>query len=362
MRVAVVGGGILGWSIALRLSQQGAEVTVCSRPQPDARPCPLTGLLAPQLEAHGPGPHLEASVRSRAMFPAFLDELRHETGLQVPYRPCGALRLAQDEDEAHRLDAEGAWQRACGLRAELLGAREARALEPSLREPLVAALHLPDDHWVDGPALRTAVEQAARRAGATSRPFLALSLLSKPGSGLALDGAPLLADAVVVSGGAAALPALARFASSWALGPLPLPSCRLCVARAPTLALAGPTAVVVPQGGTEVAIAHWIAHDRLARRTPLPSSGDLVDQVAQMWAFEPDPTPVRTTTGNSWECSDGLPVVGPLPMPGLSVAAGFSRSTALLAPLVARRVADGVLDRRTTVESKAWRPSRFKAA
>ncbi|HSP79906.1 MAG TPA: FAD-dependent oxidoreductase, partial [Myxococcaceae bacterium] len=95
VNVVIVGGGVMGCGIALRLAQAGARVTVLERSIPGAEASSAAGgILAPQQEAEGPGPFLELCLRSRGMYPDFAAELLALTGVDVAYRPCGVLQLA----------------------------------------------------------------------------------------------------------------------------------------------------------------------------------------------------------------------------------------------------------------------------
>ena len=57
--IVIVGGGIMGSAIALRLAQRGLRVTVIERGIPGAEASSAAaGILGPQMEAEGPGPLL----------------------------------------------------------------------------------------------------------------------------------------------------------------------------------------------------------------------------------------------------------------------------------------------------------------
>src|SRR4051812_47538582 len=94
--VAVIGGGIMGCAVALRLCQRGIGVTVIERGIPGAEASSAAaGILGPQMEAEGPGPLLELGLRSRALYPALAAELRadeHRRRLRPLRRPGGGLR------------------------------------------------------------------------------------------------------------------------------------------------------------------------------------------------------------------------------------------------------------------------------
>src|SRR5437870_5285915 len=115
--VIIVGGGVVGCSIALRLAQANVRTIVLEKAIPGAEASSAAGgILAAQEESHGPGPMFELSIASRAKFAALAAELRELTGVDVGHRETGLLSVCfSDADEA-RLEARYAWQRAAGHR------------------------------------------------------------------------------------------------------------------------------------------------------------------------------------------------------------------------------------------------------
>ena len=66
----------MGCAIALRLAQRGVRVTVIERGIPGAEASSAAaGMLAPQMEADGPGPMLDMGMHSRALYPSLAVEL-----------------------------------------------------------------------------------------------------------------------------------------------------------------------------------------------------------------------------------------------------------------------------------------------
>src|SRR3954466_15385597 len=144
--VAIVGGGVMGCAIALRLAQRGVSVTVVERGIPGAEASSAAaGILGPQWEAEGPGPLLDLGLRSRALYPAFASELREIAGIDIGYAKAGLLEVALDEEGERALAARRAWQYARGLRAEMVAGSELRQLEPSLGPEVRSGIRLPDE-------------------------------------------------------------------------------------------------------------------------------------------------------------------------------------------------------------------------
>jgi glycine oxidase len=109
--VAIIGGGIMGSAVALRLAQRGVGVTVVERGIPGAEASSAAaGILGPQMEAEGPGPLLELGLASRALYPSLAAELRDATGIDVGYDRSGVLAVALDDAGELELVNRRAWQ------------------------------------------------------------------------------------------------------------------------------------------------------------------------------------------------------------------------------------------------------------
>lgn len=96
--ILIMGGGVIALSTAIELKLQGANVTVLSRDFKQAATHAAAGMLAPQAEALPPGPMLNLCLRSRSLYPEWMQKLERLTGLETGYWPCGILAPAFAED------------------------------------------------------------------------------------------------------------------------------------------------------------------------------------------------------------------------------------------------------------------------
>lgn len=87
----LIGGGLIGLSLAVELKLRGATVTVLSRNQQEAAGLVGAGMLAPQAEQIPSGPMLDLCLRSRALYNDWTRKLEEMTGLETGYWPCGIL-------------------------------------------------------------------------------------------------------------------------------------------------------------------------------------------------------------------------------------------------------------------------------
>jgi glycine oxidase len=165
--VLVVGAGVIGVAIADAVAARGIAVVVLERAQvASAASAGAAGLLAPLVEAQGPGPFLALAVAGRALFRDEAAALARDTGSDVGYRESGTLRVAEDEAAADELRARVAWERDLGFDVRWLAPSEVAALEPSMRDGLAGALFAADDHQLTSAALAHALARRATARGA----------------------------------------------------------------------------------------------------------------------------------------------------------------------------------------------------
>src|SRR3954452_19256048 len=97
--VLIIGGGVIGLSIARQLHKQGVkritllEKGVCGMEASWA----AAGMLTPQAEADEPGAFFELCCASRDLYPDLANELLDETGVDIELDRTGTLYVAFDE-------------------------------------------------------------------------------------------------------------------------------------------------------------------------------------------------------------------------------------------------------------------------
>ena len=102
--VAVVGGGIIGLSIAWRLAQSGHVVSVFDRGVAGQEASWAgAGMLAPAGEFDENTEAARLAIESRRLYAAFVRELEQSSGLPIDYQECGALDVAYSEAELSQL-------------------------------------------------------------------------------------------------------------------------------------------------------------------------------------------------------------------------------------------------------------------
>src|SRR3954468_18390475 len=103
--VVIIGGGVIGLSLALELRRAGSAVTVLENHQPGREASWAAGGMIAQCEA-GPNPLLREFAKfSSQMYPAFVHVLQDESGMDVDLRGDGTIRFLDDPE--HELTNKG---------------------------------------------------------------------------------------------------------------------------------------------------------------------------------------------------------------------------------------------------------------
>jgi len=197
LRVAVVGGGIIGTAVARHLAQRvdGAEVVLLEKE--DRLAGHQTGHNSGVVHAglyYEPG-SLKATLCRRGVH--LLQEFtgRHD----LPYDECGKVVVILDETESDRLRALHARAEANGVPGvRVIDGDELREIEPHAHG--VRALHSPHTAIVDYPAVTRALADELRDAGGSIRLGHEVTSLETRGRTVVLDSHEEL-DLVILCAG-----------------------------------------------------------------------------------------------------------------------------------------------------------------
>jgi glycine oxidase len=369
-RTAIVGAGVNGLCIAWQLARHGCAVDVYERGRVgQGASWASAGMLAPGAEAEpGEDAVTAAGQRALALWPEFARDLEATSGIDPELRTDGLLIAATNRDEAEQLRHDQAFLDRQGVPAEWLSGAEARRREPYLRAGLPGALFSPNDGQANNRQLVRALAGAARAAGASIHEETrvdALDTAQGRATGLAVDGARVPADAVVLCAGAWAaeidgVPAEAR-------APIrPIKGQMLALrmdADRPLLrhVLWAPKVYLVPRRDGQLLIGATVEEKGFedamtaggvfalleAARRAIPTIEEL--PIAEMWA------------GHRPGSRDDAPVLGATPVDGLFLANGHHRNGILMTPLSGQAVAAEILTGRRHDALAPFRVERFHA-
>lgn len=161
-RVVIVGGGVIGTSVAYHLTKAGiTDVVLLEQGQLSSGTTWHAAGLVGQLRASESGTRLvQYSTQLYA-------ELEDETGLSAGYKQCGGVIVARTEDRMTQLRRTAANAAAFDLDCELLTPEQALEHYPVMRvDDLVGAIWLPGDGKANPTDLTYALAKGARQRGA----------------------------------------------------------------------------------------------------------------------------------------------------------------------------------------------------
>lgn len=355
----IIGAGLNGLLTARECAAAGLQVTLLDR-QGQMRPASWAagGILSPLEPWREPDAALALARAGQRIYPALVEALSGETGIDMGYTDSGMLFL-EPADSAEIIywaeRNEQPWQ--------LLEAVELARLEPALRREFSSGLKLSGIHQIRNPRLMKALLQSLQRAGIeiVSTGCIELLIREDQCQGVVVDGITYPADCVVVAAGA------------W--------SSRLLEDLEPSLPVKPMRGQMIAYQAPPDTLSHIVLHQRrylVPRQDGLILAGSTVEDAG----FDTGTTPAaardlhETATGllpvlaglapeYHWSglrpaTADGLPFVGSHPTArGLYVNYGHFRNGVLQAPASARLLADIMLGRPCLLPPGPYSPERL---
>jgi glycine/D-amino acid oxidase-like deaminating enzyme len=364
-KIAVLGAGVLGLSIANELARAGAEVTVVS-----ARSVQRTASLRSfsWLNSLSAWPLDYHRLRLRGIE----QHRRFAASHDVQWLRFDGSLTWEARDASATLPALHDHLTAFGYNTHWLNAHEALSVEPTLaQEALIGArvLHAPDEGWIDLPAWLSVLAAESMAAGARIVDVdgeASVSTEAGRANGLRLpDGTLIRADAVVVAAGASTPEVLAKIGIN-----IPAATNRALLVHArsatpgPRTVLRGPdVAIRTRADGALVLHAEW-ADDEVredgTHRWAVDDAvvAEVLDRASASLVGRPILSLLDTGIGLRPIPGDHYSVAGAIEsVPGAFVA--FSHSAATLAPAIAEALAPEVLGRGRAGQLDPFRPARF---
>jgi glycine oxidase len=366
--VVILGGGVIGLSIAYALAREGIACTVLDRRELGREASWAgAGLIPPPCEARSASVNPTVQLRSWSaeLFPVWSAALREETGIDNGFRRTGGVDVARTEAEGDALRTTAGRWRLEGIVHERLAADDLHRVEPALNPEIRVAYFLPDRSQVRNPWHLRALSAAAARRGARLEPFQTVDRLETQGDrivGVRAAGKSIPCDRVIMAAGAW---------SGLLLGDLGV--------HAPTPPLKGQI-VLLRQEGARNSVRRIVEHGK-NYLVPREDGRVLVGATEEDAGFDTRSTAtgVRDLLNEAiWLCPalgradveaswaglrpgsiDTRPYIGLAPgYRNLIVATGHKRAGLQLSPATAELVADLVLSRTPRMDLASFRVDR----
>jgi glycine oxidase len=366
----IVGGGVVGLSIAWVLAREGRRVTVADRQVPGREASWAgAGILPPAKRRTALHPIEYLRAWSSELHALWSKELLAATGIDNGYHVCGGIYLARTAGEAASLAGMAATYREEQIECHPLKYRDLVALEPATLSPelegeLKGAYFVPEEAQLRNPRHLRALLAACAAAGVAFEHHIEIvdwdRIDDRIVAAKTADGQLLKADQFVVAGGAWSGGILASVKRPIAIIPirgqmilyrLPAP-CFSKIINEGSRYLVPRTDGHVLVGSTE----EEVGFDKETTQQEMDElervAGALVPQIKTA-AIEGRWAGLRPYS------FDGFPYIGRAgEWSNLFVATGHFRSGLHLSPATAMVIADLLANRTPPCDVRVFRPSR----
>lgn len=350
--VIVIGGGIIGLSLAIELRKRGATVLIVERGEPGREASHAAGGMLVDCGAETPAALQDLVTASARMYPGFARELEAESGISVDLRDQGAIVFLSPE-HAHGQP---------GFKMEGQVPAPLAELEPALTDPHRPALFL-RERSVDPRAISAAALGTAKRRGvdiSSGEEACAVSFAGDQVCGVTTHKTSFSAKKVVNCAGAwSGQIAPHHFPTR------PVKGQMLCLI-APSRDLLkhvirAPEAYLIPRSDGRILVGTTVEEAGFDKRTDVATIQRLHHAAIALIAELRNAKILEDWAGLRPGTPDGLPILGETSTSGYFVATGHFRDGILLAPITARVMAQVVCGETSNFDLTAFSPTRFTA-
>jgi glycine/D-amino acid oxidase-like deaminating enzyme len=364
-KIVVIGAGVVGASVAYRLAQAGADVTVLEATRVGGG---TSGISFAWTNAHNkpPKPYHDLNVGGMKAHAA----LRDEFGATPWWHGGGSLEWEAEADRAAQRD-NVEQLRAWAYAAEWIDTKQLRELEPDIDPATIGdapVAYFPDEGWLDPVVYAHAMLSAARRRHGVKLVVGArvadLMMTGDRVSGARLaDGTTHEADMVVNCAGRWTNEVVREAGLHLPLAPTvgflvftpPVASSLSRVVRT--------TVIDARPDGAGRLVLHWNPTDATLRfdteiSPSMPEARDMVQRARRLLPTIGDVEPEAVRIAIRPIPGDQLSAVGPMPRTsGYYLAVTHSGVT--MSPFIGVLVADEIMRGRQRSELAEFRPARF---
>jgi glycine oxidase len=331
--ILIIGGGIIGLSTAIALSQKGANVTVverdfCGRGATWA----AAGMLAPEAERLE-GDLLEFGIRSREMYPQWIANLMRLSGQDCGYWCCGIIAPVLEESDRQVISEH----------PKYINREESRKRQSGLGENILGSLWLPEDGQVNNRKLTQALLTTARSLSIKILEGTTVyQIVRDPKRVMHLDtsAGKLQGDRYVLATGA------------WTRSLLPLPikpikGQMLSVFdgdRKLQRVIYAPSCYIVPRQDGTIVIGATVEDNGFSQGNTASGIAQLLNRAIAVYPAIADMQITETWWGFRPHAPNEVPLLGASDYENLILATGHYRNGILFAPITAKLITDFMVD------------------
>lgn len=365
-RIAIIGAGVIGASIADALAARGAAVTMFDMRAPGQGASQASaGVLSPYIEAKPGSTLLSIASRSLGVWDEFVARLRSRApAVPIEYSRSGTLEVALNDEDAARLAHAAQWLRSAGVAHEWMDRSAAQTFAPAIAPTTVGALFVTDHGFINVSALVRALTSAARLSGAVCvTPIEVLHVAQKRDVVAVRAGDESHEfDHVVLAAGSWTRRVRVAGAPVLPVRPIrgQLLHLKWSASVRPQQSIWGGRCYTVPWADGSLLVGATVEDVGFDERSTVAGVAGLLDAVQELLPGAASASLETVRVGLRPATADHLPLLGPLKdHPRVVIAAGHYRNGILLAPLTADIVSRLLLDDDRDPVLDQLKPDRF---
>ncbi|MFD6208658.1 glycine oxidase ThiO [Peribacillus sp. NPDC060253] len=359
----IVGGGVIGGSIAFQLAKRGKKVLLLEKDRLASKASSAAaGMLGAQSELEADNPLFTLASKSRGMFPALAEELKDISGIDIELVNKGMFKVALTNDQVAEMKNMIKIQQNAGLEAEWLSTADIRKSEPLLSDEIKGAMYIPKDGQVSATSLSLAFSKSAAALGVDIREFVHVSdFRTENGSvkGVVTNIGEFSSENVIVASGAWSAFLLEK--SGINLDTYPVKGeCFSVLTDRPLLekTIFSHGCYLVPKVGGRIIVGATVKANTFDQKVSMEGISTLIEKATRLLPAIKGTEWEKTWAGIRPQTGDGLPYFGEHPAyKGLFIATGHYRNGILLSPITGVLIAD-LVERKTNPEWSAFRLNR----
>jgi glycine/D-amino acid oxidase-like deaminating enzyme len=373
--VVVIGGGVIGASIAYHLAKRKVDVVLVEKGDPASGSSGACGGTV-FLQTKSPGTHLELALESSRRFA----QLEQELGAGFEYQCQGGMIIVERDEELRTMEQFVEKQNRIGLDVSLLDRKQARELEPALSEKILGATFSPMDAQVNPMFLTFAFLKGAQGLGAkilTNTRATGIQRTSNCIKSVKTDKGEIHTGMVVNAGGVYAAeigalldleipvkPRRGQLVVTEALGPI-ISRCMLSAQYIaakfnPALAQKGGGISIEPTASGNFVLGSTREFVGFDKRVTPEKLLHIAKNVGRIIPCLKNLNFIRAFAGLRPYTPDGLPILGTVAgLGGFVMAAGHEGDGIALSPITGEIIAELIVDSKTGFPIEEYRLERF---
>jgi glycine oxidase len=372
----IVGGGLIGSSIAFELSSEKLRVALLDRQEPGREASwAAAGMLAPGPDSSDATALVPLGIESLRLYPEFIVAIERASGKSVDFTRNGTFEVFRGPEAEIARNKMVAEFHHLGLAAGAMSADEARKHESSLGANTGAVAWLPEEATVDPRLLVEAVLAAAKLSGAEIRANCAVDALLYEGkacTGVVAAGQKISAKQIVIAAGSfcgtIADPAREAHQQPQLQHYAPVHQVRgqMLALRSETVqlkkVLRSQHGYLVPRRDGRIIAGSTLENSDFVKQVTPQGVRQILDAALELAPALADAKIVEEWSGLRPGTPDLLPIIGPTDITGLWLATGHYRNGILLAPATAKIMRDWIVTGKSNFKAESFSPLRFTTA